>query len=101
MQPIWIGCANKVRWKGLRLYPAGAYVNNATVLFSLYDEDDALLSSVTADYQAGSNGDYIGAFPYTVKLTEGTRYFLTAIATQGSNRTVKRLELIGTYKGAF
>ncbi len=59
---------NLIRWDGMARASDGAYVNDATVTFSLKDSDDEELVSGSMPYVSGSNGRYQGTVQSTVGL---------------------------------
>lgn len=76
---------NLVTITGLRRADAGAYLNDATVTFTVTDTEDAAVSGVatiTMSYVSGSNGNYRGTLPDEASLVEGTNYIIK-ITTDG------------------
>ena len=59
---------NLIRWDGMNRASDGAYVNDATVTFSLKDSDEVELVAGTMPYVAGTNGRYQGVVRSTIDL---------------------------------
>ena len=70
------------------------YINNATVTFTLYDDETgtAIASDVSLTYQSGSNGNYRGLIDAdTVTLHAGNTYTLVIESSNYNIRWVKQL----------
>lgn len=81
------------------------YVNNATVSVTLRDVNENPITGATnvpMVYAAGSNGNYVGALPHNIELTDKARYWLeiTALAFSGTFRVFRRIPAVALYHGA-
>lgn len=102
-----IGVDNLVEVSGLVLATDGTtYVNDATVTFTLTDEDHVEITDATdvaMAYVAASNGKYQGTLPYTVtaNLTKGASYWLFIEGVK-AGRTVlyERHDCVANYAGS-
>ena len=73
----------------LRLSSDDSYVNDATLIYTLYDSTGAVVSSlsgVSVTYVAASNGDYRGVIPGTATLTENAAYRILVTSSNYSLR---------------
>lgn len=86
---LYIDNTNNVWIDGLSNDVTGAFINNATcVIVEVLDADGNQVSgtaNISMTYKAASNGDYYGALPYTVALTEGAFYTVRVRATDTDN----------------
>lgn len=101
MIELYIGNDNEVVIDGLSLASDGTYVNDATLLVTVYDAAGNAVSgwsAVSVAYVAASNGDYRGVLPGTASLTEGASYRLVVTSSNYNlrwetwGRAVRRAE---------
>ena len=81
---FFIGNNMLLRLKGLKLFKAGTYVNDATVNVVLKDLDDVeVITSGAMSYQAGSEGNYERVWPYDASVTLFGQYkaYITALGS--------------------
>lgn len=106
-----IGGDNTVFWgdpntHGSGLYDptTGAFVNDATLTFTLKDSAGSAVngaSSVSMTYVSGTNGCYRGTMEDNVSLTENATYYLEGTATASSDRIgFRRKSYKAQYRGA-
>lgn len=77
MSVIFTENDNDVVLQGMRLASSQSFISDATLEFTLKDAGGSPVTgatSVTMDFQSGSNGEYRGSFAETVSLTEGAQY---------------------------
>jgi hypothetical protein len=81
---------NLIRWDEMKNVADDTYVNDATVTFTLRDEDATAISGATdvpMSYVASSNGRYQGTLQSTVSLLDPSDpsriYLLDVSATSG------------------
>ncbi len=93
-----------IEWDGLKSPRTGAFVNGATMTFTLRDTDEVAIAGATAipmSYIAGSDGKYQGTLQDTVALGDpGTHYFCDITATSGGDVAYRRIPCVVQYKGA-
>lgn len=82
---LYVSNTNEVQLIGLQNESTKAYINDATVTFTLKDADgnvvENLLDQAMA-YVTASNGCYKGSIADTVVLQVGHRYFVEVTATK-------------------
>ena len=91
---------NEVVLKGLREGLTGAFVNNASLTFTVYDLCENALSggsAISMPYITASNGNYRGILPGTVGISAGTQYRVVITA---SNYNLERQGLVNAVVGA-
>jgi hypothetical protein len=99
LEVLAINSDNLVRLDGLTNASSGAYVNNATVTFSLVDASGATLINATGmAFVAASNGRYEGTIPYTTALTLNGFYTLQITAVGGGFRIFRQIQCIAKYR---
>ncbi len=101
IEVISIGSDNIVRLDALTNASSGAYINNATVTFTLKDSTGAaVLSNQTMSYVAASNGRYEGTIPNgtTATMTQNAQYTIEITATSGALVLFRRLSGIAKYR---
>lgn len=97
------GSDNLVRLDALNNASTGAYVNNATVTFTLKDASGAVvagLSAVAMPYVGGTNGRYEGTIPNGTALTSNAAYTVEITATQGATVLFRKLSAIAIYRSS-
>jgi len=98
--PIWFDADNDVTWTGA--YAGGAYLNTATVTWSLKAQDsgETELGTGTCTYVAASNGNYLGTIDEdtTDGLTENTKYWLDVTLVQGGYEDRRRDQVVCMYR---
>ena len=100
---LYIDNTNNVWIDGLQNDISKAFVNNATcTIVEILDASGAQVSgtaNISMTYKATSDGDYYGALPYTVSLTEGAWYTVRARANDtDSNRGEWRRSCRAVYR---
>jgi hypothetical protein len=83
---LYVGNDMAVRIVGLREGVTGSWLNNQTLSGELCDAaGDPLDTPVTfdLDYEAGSDGNYVGLLPATANVADGTAYRLVIDADGG------------------
>jgi hypothetical protein len=95
---IGIGCDEVVTWTGATA--GGAYLNAATVTYSLKTATGTTLGSGTLTYTAASSGDYAGTIESTVTslLTEGAVVYVEYTLVSGSYNDFRRREFVARYR---
>ena len=107
---LYIGEDNLVYWgdpnvpnSGLYDSYTGAFINDATVTFTLKDSGGSAVSgatSVSMDYISGTRGCYIGVLEDGVSLTADATYYLEITATASGDRVgFRRLTYTATSHG--
>jgi hypothetical protein len=92
-----------VRLDALTNASSGAYVNTATVTFTLKDTNGTVvgsLSAVSMLYVGSSNGRYEGTIPNGTALTLNALYTVEITATQGSIVLFRKLSCIAKYRSS-
>lgn len=90
---------NLVRLDKLRNASTDAYVNTATVTFTLREKDDALTAvsgatNISMAYVAGSNGRYEGILQDSVVMVADREYWLDVTAIDGASKLFRRCESV-------
>ncbi len=99
LEVLAINSDNLVRLDGLTNASSGAYINNATVTFSLVDAGGStLISNSSMSYVASSNGRYEGTVPYTTALTLNAFYTLQITAIGSGFRIYRQIQCIAKYR---
>jgi hypothetical protein len=101
IEVISIGSDNIVRLDALTNASSGAYINNATVTFTLKDSTGAaVLSNQSMSYVAASNGRYEGTIPNgtTATMTQNAQYTIEITATSGALVLFRKLSCIAKYR---
>jgi hypothetical protein len=101
IEVISIGSDNIVRLDALTNASSGAYINNATVTFSLLDSSgNIILANQTMTYVAASNGRYEGTLPNgtTSTMTQNAQYTIQITATSGALVLFRKLSCIAKYR---
>jgi hypothetical protein len=104
LEVLGINSSNLVRLDVLTNASTGAYVNNATVTFSLKDASGNIvgsLSGVSMPYIASSNGRYEGTIPNTTTLTLNALYTIEITATASPLILFRRLSCIAKYRSEW
>lgn len=104
LEVLSIGSSNLVRLDALTNASSGAFVNGATVTFTLKDAAGSVvsgLSAVSMPYVASSNGRYEGTIPSTAALTLNALYMLEITSTSGSLVLFRRLSCIAKYRSEW
>jgi len=104
IEVISIGSDNIVRLDVLTNASSGAYINNATVTYTLKDSTGAVvLSNQSMTYVAASNGRYEGTMPQstTTTMAVNAQYTVEISATSGGLTLFRRLSCIAKYRGAL
>ena len=90
---------NLIRWDGMTRASDGAYVNDATVTWSLKDSDEVELASGTLTYVTGSNGRYQGVLQSTVDIgAKDDNIWLEVTATSGTLNGFRRIQGMLMYR---
>jgi len=98
---ISIGSDNIVRLDALTNASSGAFINNATVTFTLKDSTGAVvLNNQTMSYLAASNGRYEGTIPNstTGSMAQNAQYTIEITATSGALVLFRKLSCIAKYR---
>lgn len=96
---ISIGSDNIVRLDRLKNASTDAYVNTATVTFTLKDASGAVLQGpTTMSYVAASNGRYDGIIEDTLSLPENASYTVEITATLGTTVLFRKISCIAKYR---
>src|SRR5207244_3075665 len=101
IEVISIGSDNTVRLDALTNASSGAYINNATVTFTLKDSTGAaVLSNQTMSYVSASNGRYEGTIPNgtTSTMAQNAQYTIEITATSGALVLFRKLSCIAKYR---
>jgi hypothetical protein len=104
IEVISIGSDNIVRLDALTNASSGAFINNATVTYTLKDSTgNAVLSNQTMSYLAASNGRYEGTLPQstTTTMAVNAQYSIEITAIQGGLTLFRKLSCIAKYRGAL
>ena len=84
---VYVSNDNLVEIIGLQNAASDAYLNGATVTFTLKDSADAAVTGATTismTYVSGSSGDYRGTLADTVSLTADAKYTCEITADGGA-----------------
>jgi hypothetical protein len=103
IEVLAIGSDNLVRLDSLTNTSSAAYINNATVSFTLTDANGntvGSLSNVTMSYVSGSNGRYEGIVPSSTTLVLNALYTVTITATGGGYTIFRKLSCIAKYRSS-
>ncbi len=103
IEVIAIGSDNLVRLDALNNASTGAYVNNATVSFTLKDASGTpIVSNVSMAYVAGTNGRYEGTITNTgsAALTNNGSYTIEITANSGGVILFRKLSCVAYYRSA-
>src|ERR1700736_6307060 len=101
LEVLSLGSDNLVRLDALTNASAGAYVNNATVTFTLKDATGAVvggLSGTSMPYVAASNGRYEGTIPNGTALVLNSLYTVEITATSGATVLFRKLSCVAKYR---
>lgn len=103
LEVLAIGSDNLVRLDALTNASSGAYVNSATVTFTLKDSTGAVfggLSGVSMPYVASSNGRYEGTIAASVSatMTPNAVFTIEITATFAGTTLFRRLSCIAKYR---
>jgi hypothetical protein len=101
IEVISIGSDNIVRLDALTNASSGAFINNATVTFTLKDASgNPILSNQTMTYVAASNGRYEGTIPNgtTATMAQNAQYTIEITATSGALVLFRKLACIAKYR---
>jgi hypothetical protein len=104
LEVLGIGSSNLVRLDALTNTSTGAYVNSATVTFTLKDASGSVVSSlsgVSMAYVSSSNGRYEGTIPNTAALTLNALYTLEITTTSGGLVLFRRLSCVAKYRSEW
>lgn len=96
LKQIWFDADNDVTWTGA--YAGGAYLNAATVTWSLKSLDEVEIATGTCTYVTASSGNYLGTIDEDVTdgLVENTKYYLDVTLVQGGYEDSRRDEVVCT-----
>src|SRR6266481_40142 len=103
IEVISIGSDNIVRLDALTNASSGAYINNATVTFTLKDATGAVvggLAGVSMPYVAASNGRYEGTIPNGTSLALNAFYTIEVTAIAGALQIFRKLSCIAKYRSS-
>ena len=95
---IYIFADTLVVWSGLQNSITGAFINDASIVAVLHSQPPYTLE---LDYEAGTDGDYVGVIPATVTehLKAGTEYLLEITATHPVGTDYRRETHLAQYRG--
>lgn len=108
---LYIGEDNVVFWgdpdtlkDGLYDRVSGAFINDATMTFTLKNSAGSAVSGASAvsmTYVSGTNGVYEGVLEDGVSLTDGSTYYLEVTATCSNDRIgFRRITYVAKYHGS-
>lgn len=100
---LFLGNDTSVELIGLNRSDTDAYVNDATVTFTLKDSNGTAVTgaeNISMSYVSSSNGQYRGTLQDTVTLTNGGTYYLEVTATGAGFKGFWRFECLARYRGA-
>lgn len=108
---LFIGEDNIVFWGDRHIQNSGlydnsleAFINDATVTFTLKDSNGSAVSgasNISMSYVTGSKGVYEGTLEDGVSLTENSTYYLEITATASGDRVgFRRIQFTAQYHGA-
>lgn len=83
---LYVGNDMAIRVVGLREGVTGSWLNNQTLDGELCDAAGASLSPAvhfTLEYEAGSDGNYVGLLPASADVVDGTSYRIVIEADGG------------------
>jgi hypothetical protein len=101
LEVLAITSDNLVRLDSLTNTSSGAYINTATVTFTLKDsKGTALITNSAMAWVSGSNGRYEGTIPYTQALTANAQYTIEVTATSGALNIFRKLSCIAKYRSS-
>ena len=102
MESVYINADNDLVVTGLSVAATAAYLNSATVTAQLKDSALANITGgdVTLAYVAASNGNYLGALPSTIVITDGQRLWCDLTIVSGSYNDFRRVPCVARYRGA-
>jgi hypothetical protein len=99
IEVLAIGSDNLVRLDALTNASSGAYINNATVNFTLLDsKGNTVIGSTSMPYVASSNGRYEGTIPYSTTLMLNSFYTIQVTATGAGLTLFRKLSCIAKYR---
>jgi hypothetical protein len=104
LEVLSIGSSNLVRLDALTNASTGAYVNDATVTFTLKDAAGSVVSglaNVSMPYVAASNGRYEGIIPSSAALALNALCTLEITTTSGSLVLFRRLSCVAKYRSEW
>jgi hypothetical protein len=103
LEVLAINSDNLVRLDVLTNASSGAYVNSATVTFTLKDSTGAVFqgqSGISMPYVAASNGRYEGTLTAAIsnQLTPNALYTIEITATYSGTQLFRKLSCIAKYR---
>jgi hypothetical protein len=99
LEVIAINSDNLVRLDSLTNASSGAFVNNATVSFSLLDSTgNTIISNSSMAYVTGSNGRYEGTIPFSTTINLNALYTIQVTAVGAGFQIFRKLSCIGKYR---
>jgi hypothetical protein len=103
---IGLSSDNLVRLDSLTNSSTGAFINTATVTFTLFDSTGTAVAgatSVTMPFVAGSNGRYEGSITNAVSagLTLNAQYRIDITATSGAIQLFRRISAVAKFRAAL
>ena len=99
-EAIYMSADCLVSWEGMQNESTDAYINDATVTFTLKDSAGVAVSGaedVSMTYQSATDGNYHGVLESTVTLTESAHYHLELTATSGGIVGFRRWPVVARY----
>lgn len=100
MNYLYLTTDNYVTLTGLQDTYDDGYINDATVVMTLYDENDAGVASaltLAMYYVESSSGNYYGTLPNTLTLTEYAHYELRITASRSALKLTTEKEYMAIY----
>lgn len=100
ISPLYIGNDLDLTATGMSIASTGAYLNAATVTWSLTDAEGTEFGTGTLSYVADSDGDYAGVVESTVtsELEDGGEYVLTVTFAEGSYNAAWQYKIFACYR---
>lgn len=95
---------NIITWDGLKNPITKEFVNDATVVATLYTAANSAVTGATGislAYVSGSNGRYQGVIEDDVELTDGAEYYIKYTATASGDLVGRRkVKYLAQYQDA-
>ncbi len=98
-KPLYIGEDNLIEWVDMIRADTGAYVNDATVAFTVKNSGGTTVASGSCSYVAASDGLYQGIADAATVLTDGEQYTIELTAS-GTYTGLRRFTRYAMYHGA-
>lgn len=95
-----------IRWLGMYDEVSAAYVNDATVTFSILDFTTKIplsgMSNIPMAFQTGTNGNYVGVLDkaQSSTLVEGTKYWIAVTAASQGRDEYREFLATAGFRGA-